>query len=182
MSGAGEVQLETSRLILRRPALEDFEAWVDLMGDERSSRFIGGPMSRPEAWRSLGLMAGHWTLRGYGNFALILKSTGACIGRAGPWLPEAWPGREVGWALRVAYQGQGYAEEAARAAIDWAFEALGWEEVVHCIDPLNTPSIRLAERLGSSLLRREPLPPPYAQVICGVYGQSREAWRRRRTG
>ncbi len=180
MAGKNDVRLETQRLILRRPEVGDFEAWVDLMGDERSSRFIGGPMSRPEAWRSLGLMTGHWDLRGYGNFACILKTTGACIGRVGPWYPEGWPGQEVGWALRISFQGQGYAEEAARAAMDWAFETLDWSEVVHCIDPLNLPSIRLADRLGSSLLKRQALPAPYSHIVCGVYGQSREAWRARK--
>ena len=108
--------------------------------------------------------------------ALVEKASGAWIGQAGPWMPEGWPGTEVGWALRREFTGKGYALEAATAAIDWAFDALGWTEVIHSIQLPNKASIALAERLGSAYRGTERLPPPYENVEVGVWAQSREQW------
>jgi hypothetical protein len=52
--------------------------------------------------------------------------------------------------------------------------------VIHCIDPRNAPSAAVARRLGSRVLRRAVLPPPYAQVPHDIWGQSREEWLARR--
>jgi RimJ/RimL family protein N-acetyltransferase len=75
---------------------------------------------------------------------------------------------------------RGYATEAAAKCIDWAFEEIGWTEVMHFIDPANTASIALAQRLGSHRLGTSQLPPPN-ECTAEVYGQSRSAWRARRT-
>jgi RimJ/RimL family protein N-acetyltransferase len=91
-------------------------------------------------------------------------------------MPEGWPGTEVGWSLRRQSTGKGYALEAATAAIDWAFDTLGWTEVIHSIQPPNTASIALAERLGSTYRGTSRLPPPYDDVDIGIWGQSRETW------
>lgn len=168
--------LETTRLILRPPRSEDFEPWAAMMADEEAARFIGGRQSRAEAWRTLCTMSGAWTIRGFSVFSVIDKQSGRWIGRIGPWQPEGWPGTEVGWALDRAAWGKGYAFEGAAAAIDWAFETLGWTEVIHCIAPENLRSIALAERLGSRWQRRELLPAP-RNIWIEIYGQGREAWQ-----
>jgi len=169
-----ELILETDRLVLRRPRQDDFDAWVEMMRGERS-RFVGGPLTRPETWRMLAVVVGHWELRGFGLFAVVERSSGACIGRVGAWMPEAWPGKEVGWTLTNAAEGRGYAREAAVAALDWVFHGLGWTDVIHCIHPENARSIALAERLGSRLLRTADLPPPASHEVL-IYGQSRKHW------
>jgi RimJ/RimL family protein N-acetyltransferase len=64
--------------------------------------------------------------------------------------------------------------------VDWAFENLGWTEVIHSINPDNGPSQALARRLGSRILRQANLPPPYETVVVDVWGQSREEWFARR--
>ena len=175
--------LETARLILRPPAAEDLDGWAVLLGDEESSRFIGGPMDRPAAWRGLATMVGSWVLQGFGMFSVLEKETARCIGRIGPWQPEAWPGTEVGWGLIKDSWGRGYASEGAVAAIDWAFDALGWTEVIHCIDPANHASVRLAQRLGSTHRGDCNLPPPFENHRVEIWGQSREQWRQgRRAG
>jgi RimJ/RimL family protein N-acetyltransferase len=117
---------------------------------------------------------------GFGNFSVIEKATGRWIGRIGPWQPEGWPGTEVGWALTSEAWGRGYAVEGATATIDWAFDALGWTEVVHCIEPANTRSAKVAERLGSRILRPGTLPDPINLPV-DVWGQTREAWFARRS-
>ena len=114
---------------------------------------------------------------------MIEKEPGRWFGRLGPWRPggEAggWPGDEVGWGLRASAHGKGYATEGATAAIDWAFDTLGWDSVIHCIHKDNTPSIRVADRLGSRRQREDvPLPPPF-NVRVDIYGQTRAEWRAR---
>lgn len=173
--------LETARLILRPPATEDLDGWAGLMGDAEAARFIGGEQPRSTAWRFMATMAGSWTLLGFGMFSVIEKSSGQWLGRIGPWQPEDWPGTEVGWGLTRAAWGKGYAVEAATAAIDWVFDDLGWDEIIHCIDPENTPSQKVAERLGSRNRGRGQLPAPFQDHVVDIWGQTRDEWRARRS-
>jgi RimJ/RimL family protein N-acetyltransferase len=76
--------------------------------------------------------------------------------------------------------GQGFAQEGAIAALDWSFDNLGWDHVIHCIDKRNIPSIKLAERLGSQLEKEDVrLSPPFENSIVDLYGQSKAAWKAR---
>lgn len=172
--------LETPRLILRPPVEEDLDGFAEMMGDEEAARFIGGVQPRSSAWRGIAAMAGSWSLRGYSMFSVIKKESGRWVGRLGPWMPEGWPGSEVGWGLLRSAWGKGYAREGAEAAMDWAFEALGWEDIIHTIDPANRRSIALAERLGSRNRGPGRLPPPFEELPVDIWGQSRDEWRARR--
>lgn len=172
--------IETGRLILRPPRAEDFEPMCEMMADEETARFIGGVMAPAVVWRSLCSLAGAWTIRGYSMFSVIEKSTGDWIGRLGPWQPEGWPGTEIAYGLTRAAHGKGYAAEGVSAAIDYAVDILGWDEVIHCIDPLNTASIRLAERLGARKLREAQAPAPFSEIRWDIYGQTADEWRGRR--
>lgn len=171
--------LETERLILRSPVQADFDRWAEFLGDPEATRHIGGAQPRETAWRSMAAMTGAWSLLGFSMFSVIEKATGTWIGRLGPWMPEGWPGTEVGWGLHPDAHGKGYAVEGSAAAIDWAFDKLGWTEVIHTIAPANAASIRVAERLGSTLLRLARLPAPFETEV-QVWGQSRDSWRARR--
>jgi RimJ/RimL family protein N-acetyltransferase len=173
--------IETERLILRPTAPQDFEAWAAFMADVDASKHVGGPQPRPVAWRGFLSMAGAWAMQGYAMFSVIEKSSGRWAGRLGPWVPEGWPGTEVGWGLAREFWGRGYATEGATAAIDWAFDHLGWSDVIHCIAPDNAPSQSVARRLGSTIHGRTNLPAPFETVVVDVWGQSRDAWRTRRT-
>ncbi len=170
--------LETVRLILRPPCADDFEPFAAFM-EQDDSRFVGGPQPRSAAWRTLSTFTGGWILRGYSMFSWIEKESGRWVGRGGPWCPEGWPGTEVGWSTAKAAQGKGYAKEAATAAIDWAFDHLGWTEVIHCIDPANAASIATAKSLGSTLMRSGVEAPAPIVATWDIYGQSREQWRAR---
>jgi RimJ/RimL family protein N-acetyltransferase len=169
--------IETARLILRPIALEDFEPWAAFAADEVAARFLGGAQIRSSAWRSFMAFAGAWSMVGFSMFSVIEKSSGRWAGRLGPWQPADWPGTEVGWGLAREFWGRGYATEGASAAIDWAFDELGWTEVIHCIDPENVASQSVARRLGSTIFRRQNLPAPFQETVVDVWGQSREAWR-----
>jgi len=144
------VTLETDRLTLRMLRESDFDACAEAGADPEVMRFIGDgqPLARPMAWRNMAMMLGHWQLRGYGMWAVEEKESGEMVGRVGCWRPEGWPGLEVGWTLRRRFWGRGYATEAARASVAYAFEALGQTRVISLIAPDNVNSIRVAERLG----------------------------------
>lgn len=172
--------IETDRLILRPPLMEDFERWAELMADPVAARYVGGVQARSLAWRGLMAMAGAWSLTGVAMFSVIEKSTGRWVGRLGPWQPDGWPGTEVGWSLHPDAQGKGYATEGARAAIDYAFDVLGWSDVIHCIDPDNIASQKVAQRLGSNLRGPGKLPPPHEHAPCELWGQTRAQWRDRK--
>jgi RimJ/RimL family protein N-acetyltransferase len=170
--------LETARLVLRPPEAVDFEAWAALDADRLATRYIGGRSGRTASWQGLAGAVGMWSLRGCGLFSVLERDSGRWVGRVGPWLPEGAIGTEVGWALARPAWGRGYATEAAEAAISWAFAALGWDEVIHCIDARNLASVAVAEQLGSRRLR--------ADIDAGkpveVYGQNRADWMAREGG
>jgi RimJ/RimL family protein N-acetyltransferase len=177
MSSFDDLRLETSRLILRPPRLEDLEPWSEMMTDEQAARFIGGVMSRPVCWRQLMTMVGAWHSQGFAMFSVIEKATGRWIGRVGPWEPDGWPGHEIGWAIVRDCWGRGYAGEGAIAAADWAFETLGWSNIIHSIAPDNLASQRVAQKLGSRNLGPGKLPPPYQNDRVDLWGQTRAHWR-----
>jgi RimJ/RimL family protein N-acetyltransferase len=179
MPSIDDLRLETPRLILRAPRLEDLDAWSEMMADQVVARFIGGVAPRSVCWRQLMTLIGAWHAHGFGMFSVIEKASGRWIGRLGPWRPEGWPGTEVGWAIVRDRWGQGYAGEGAIAATNWAFDTLGWSEVIHSIAPENVASQRVAQKLGSRVLGPGKLPPPCENDRVDLWGQTREQWRGR---
>jgi RimJ/RimL family protein N-acetyltransferase len=170
-----DVRLETERLILRNiDADRDFDSWARTMSDERTVKYIGGKvLDRALAWRSMAAVVGHWEIRGYGFFSVEHKQTRECIGRVGPWNPEGWPAPEIGWTLMRDHWGKGYATEAARAALEYAFNVLNWANVIHVILKGNESSIAVAERIGSTFIRQQQGLPGVTDDDVLIYGQSR---------
>jgi hypothetical protein len=107
-------------------------------------------------------------------FSVVERESGRWVGRVGPWQPEGWPRREIAWGVARDFAGRGYAHEAATAAIDYATDLLGWTDIAHHIDPANTRSIRLAERLGAVNRGPTSLPSP-------LEGLNVDNWARART-
>jgi RimJ/RimL family protein N-acetyltransferase len=171
-----DLRIETPRLLLRPPRLADIDAWAEMMTDYETARFIGGTMPRALTWRGLMTMIGSWHAHGFGMFSVIEKESGRWIGRLGPWMPEGWPGPEIGWAIVRDRWGFGYAPEGAIAATNWAFDTLGWNRIIHSIAPTNEPSKQVARKLGSRLLGPGRLPAPFEHDPVEIWGQSREDW------
>ena len=147
--------LQTDRLILRPFRKEDLDAHAATLGDEEVMRHIGGkPMNREDSWRRLMSGVGSWPLIGMGPWAVELKSDGRMIGHCGffqfnrdmdpPILGEP----EMGWIFDRSVHGQGIAFEACSAALVWAEREIAAESYPAIIDLDNTPSMKLAERLG----------------------------------
>ena len=148
-------RLETERLVLREWRDCDIDVEAAVAADPEVMRYLGGVVSREEAWRRMSLHAGHWLLRGYGNWAVDIRERGELIGRVGLWRPVGGPGLEVGWRLVRSAWGRGYATEAAAAAIAWAWANLAVEQLISLIHPENVGSMRVAERLGMRRLREQ---------------------------
>ena len=127
-----------------------FEAYASMLGDPTSTRFVGDgePLDRMNAWRSMAMLLGHWVLRGYGMWAVELKETGDFVGRVGLHRPEGWPDLELGWMLVPGQRRKGYATEAARAALAFAFGDLRASRAISLIRAENSASERVARRLG----------------------------------
>ena len=167
------IRIETLRLILRPPVAGDLDGWAGLDADDDATRFIGGVQTRGQSRDGLAQVDRMWTRRGASLFSVLERDTGAWVGRVGPWIPDGHIGTEIGWAIARPHWGRGYAFEAAGAAMGWAFETLGWADVIHCIDAPNRSSIALAERLGSGWLRQDR---EADGKLVEVYGQTAQAW------
>ena len=181
MATFDDLRLDTPRLILRPPRPGDLDPWTAMMLDEPSARFIGGVMPRSMCWRQLMMMIGAWHTQGFAMFSVIEKESGRWIGRLGPWQPEGWPGSEIGWAIVRDRWGRGYAGEGATVATDWAFDTLGWPNIIHSIAPENLASQRVAQKLGSRNLGPGKLPAPFEHDRVDLWGQSRREWRTRKS-
>lgn len=169
--------LETGRLLLRPWSESDLDAYAAICAEPEVMRFLGGrPFSRMEAWRHMAFLIGHWSLRGFGHWAVEEKASGRLIGRLGFLQPADYPGFEIGWTLARDSWGKGYATEGARAALEHGFDALGKDHVISLIAPGNGASIRIAERLGQTLEATVEVMGHQALQ----YGMSKASWMARR--
>ncbi len=142
--------LETPRLVLRPLTRDDVDAIFAIIGDPIAMQYYPRSFTREDAVEWIDRNLRRYENDGHGILALVLKSTGEVVGDCGivRQIVEGEPMLEVGYHLRRDNWGQGYATEAARACIDYAFRDLGAEKVVALIRPENVPSRRVAERNG----------------------------------
>jgi len=130
----------------------DFEEYAAIHMDDEVTRFTArAHLSRMEAWRHLATIVGHWHLRGFGMWGVEEIANGRLVGRVGFHEPDGWPDFELGWTIGREFWGKGYATEAARAALKYAFEEMERDHVISLIDPENVRSIAVAEKLGESV-------------------------------
>ena len=147
---APHIVCETKRLLLRHFTMDDLEALASMHSDPEVARFIGGVKTREQTQQRLEEWIQQYARYGYSKWAVILRSSGELIGRCGL-SPEQINGHsewELGWTFARAHWGQGYATEAATAAMEHSFQKLGHKRLISLIRPGNFPSVRVAERLG----------------------------------
>jgi len=153
--------LETARLRLRAHRVEDFPESARMWSDPKVTRYIRpAPFSTEETWSRLLRYVGHWTLLGFGYWAIEQKETGTFLGEVGfvdykrdltPSL-EGMP--EIGWVLAPHAHGKGFATEAVGAAIGWGDSHFGRKRTACIIAPENAASIRVAGKCGYSEFQR----------------------------
>lgn len=147
-----EPALESERLRFRMFRESDFPTYEQWTSRIEIMRYLGGrTFDRIQAWRHLAYQIGHWHMLGHGYYAVEEKDTGTLVGRVGYTSHPGWPGFELGWTIIPEYQGRGYATEAARFLLQYAFETMKLPRVVSLIHPDNAPSRRVAEKLGQTI-------------------------------
>ncbi|HMJ79773.1 MAG TPA: GNAT family N-acetyltransferase [Candidatus Dormibacteraeota bacterium] len=144
--------LITERLLLRRWRAEDREPFALLNADPEVMRYFVRPLDREESDAFIDRTEASFDELGYGVWAVERRSDGRLLGFTGLWRHtfEApfTPAVEIGWRFATEAWGQGYATEAARAALRFGFEIVGLDTILSWTSVLNTPSIRVMERLG----------------------------------
>lgn len=182
-----EFSLETGRLILRDWREEDWPEFFRVTNTPAVMQWLGGVLdAEGEAKQRARVEACH-RANGFCFWAVERQVDGALLGFCGLKRADApdstvTGAMEVGWRFREDAWGQGYAREAAVAALDAAFHRFAAEEVVALTVDGNAGSWRLMERLG--MRRHEELDyddmryePPWRRAI--VYSIDRDAWTRR---
>ncbi len=154
MSTTSTDALVTERLILRRPRDSDLEAFALLCADPEVMRYIGTgrPLDHGTSERSFAIIQAHWGRHGSGLRSAISRDDGEYLGFVGlavvPGRSVAGGATEIGWRLRRAAWGKGYATEGAIAVRDQALAGLGLSTLVSLNQPGNVASARVAEKLG----------------------------------
>jgi RimJ/RimL family protein N-acetyltransferase len=175
--------IDTSRLILRPWTEADVSEFARVTNTPAVMEFLGGVQDRAHFDGALQRVQAcqaengfcFWIVERIGDGAL-LGFCGLKIGNSGPITDEI----EIGWRLREDAWGQGYAQEAARACLDWAWNNLSCPRVMAITAEGNVKSRRLMERLG---MQRMPeldfyhpaLPPESPHRLHVTYGISRPA-------
>jgi RimJ/RimL family protein N-acetyltransferase len=144
--------LTTERLRLRSFRKSDLDDYAALNADREVLRYLVGsgsePWDRGRSSRHMAFLIGHWQVWGTGTWAVTHRESGAFLGMVGYSEPEGWPAFELAWTLVRRAWRQGYATEAARTALDYAFTVWKRDRIMSFIHPENRASIRVAERLG----------------------------------
>ncbi len=146
-----DAEIRTDRLVLRRWRDEDLAPFAALNADPAVMEFLPGVLTRDQSDAMVRRLKDHMTAHGFGFWALEVLGGPSFIGLAGlavvtfdaPFAPAV----EVGWRLARDQWGSGYATEAARAALDYAFERLSLDEVAAFTVPTNVRSRAVMERL-----------------------------------
>jgi ribosomal-protein-alanine N-acetyltransferase len=151
-NSTGSIILETPRLILRPFGANDVEAVFRFLGDPRVMRFsVRGPLSCEDIRaRYLPGCLKRYSQDGFGQWAVIDKRDGRCIGECGicTQTVEGVPEHEVSYRLCPEAWGQGFATEAARACRDYGFKELALTRLIAIIEPENVASLRVAQKIG----------------------------------
>jgi RimJ/RimL family protein N-acetyltransferase len=144
--------IETARLILRPWRDSDLPLFAEQNADPVVMRFLGGVLTRAESDAYAARAETHFNETGFGKWAVEAPGVAPFIGAVGltrVTFEAPFKGAvEAAWRLHPRYWGQGYATEAARAAIEDAFTRCGLEEVVALTALDNLPSARVMEKLG----------------------------------
>lgn len=137
---------------MRPWAPADREPFAAMNSDPEVMRFLRRPLTRAESDAFVARIEASWATRGYGLWAVEVLGGPAFIGYVGLWdaLFDApfTPAVEVGWRLARAAWGNGYATEAARAAVDFGHGSVRLPEVLSFTAAINLRSRAVMERIG----------------------------------
>jgi RimJ/RimL family protein N-acetyltransferase len=145
-------ELKTQRLVLRQWQANDQAPFADLNTDTEVMRYFPQTLSRAESDALVQRINQHWNAHGFGLWAVERRETHDFIGFVGFMTPSFHahftPCVEISWRLAHHAWGHGYATEAAKVALQFAFAQLQLSEVVSFTVPHNTRSRAVMQRLG----------------------------------
>jgi RimJ/RimL family protein N-acetyltransferase len=149
--------IETDRLTLRPFTASDFEAVYGMRSDAEVARYLYEEPLSPEAARGVltrRIAKTSWEREGdWLTVAVVERASGVTVGDVAlGWLSERDRTAEIGFIFDPRRQGKGFATEAARALVDWAFTVAGIHRVIGRTEARNAASARVLEKLG---MRRE---------------------------
>lgn len=107
------------------------------------------------AVRNVDRMLRHWNRHGYGQWSVVEKHTGQVIGCVGFYHRDGRSEIELGWIVRRSHWSNGFASEAARAAIDWTWRTRKAEHIISLIRPDDERSKRVAEKVGQRFEKQD---------------------------
>lgn len=150
------MRLETERLVLRELTDADLGALHAVLGDPVAMTAYEGAFSEDESRAWLRRQQERYRSDGFGLWAIADRASGEVLGDCGITRQRIEDDEvlEVGYHLRRAAWGRGYATEAARASMEWAFATLEAPEVWAKVRDTNIPSMNVAIRLGMTVRRR----------------------------
>ena len=144
--------IESPRLLLREWKESDNEAFAAMGADKEVMEHFPSTLSPAQSAAFVTRVRQHFVDYGYGFWAVECKNGTPFIGFVGlmhvGFEAHFTPAVEIGWRLAREAWGRGYASEAAAAALRWAFDSLGLDQVVSFTVPPNTASRRVMERIG----------------------------------
>jgi RimJ/RimL family protein N-acetyltransferase len=148
--------LEAPHILLRPWRAEDAEAWYNVLQEPDLLRYFPAtqPPSRRMAERYIEHHLDHWRTFGYGHWVVVTRSDNRVVGWTGLEYLNELEQTEVAYLLSRSVWGRGYATEAARLAVRFAFETVGLGELIALIHPENAASLRVAAKCGMDLLDR----------------------------
>ncbi len=180
----GVVALTTPRLLLRTYRQDDLPHFAALNADPVVVEFLGGePLSRTHS-DEIAEWAQHcYATQRFGLLAVERRDDGAFLGMCGLHHQSSYPDDlEVGWRLAHRYWGQGYATEAARAWLDYAFTTLSAPRVISITDPPNVRSLAVMRRLGMTFDHEADVEDEGIVFQAVVYSISADRWSHGRAG
>lgn len=142
--------IETERLTLRKMTETDAEELFNIFSDPIAMRYFGVIFDRQRMDKWVRNNLEHEKQHGFSLLSVVLKDNGEVIGDCGLETDQI-DGQTVvgiGFDFKRSYWGKGYATEAARAVLEYGFTNLELDSIFGWIDPQNTPSQRVAERIG----------------------------------
>lgn len=145
------IYAETERLVLRSWTDEDLPLFAAMNKDKDVMRYFPSTLSEEETGTLYNLITDEFDRRGFGLYAVEMKSTGEFIGYVGlheiGFEADFTPGVEIGWRLAAKMHNQGYATEAARAVLKLAKEA-GIKRLYSFTAKRNAQSERVMQKIG----------------------------------
>lgn len=142
--------LDTPRVGLRPMRARDLDFLVTMLGDPEVMRHFPAPLDHRGAGEWIRRQIDRYTRDGHGLWIVVEKATDAPVGQAGllEQVLDDVAVTEVSWMIARPHWRRGFATEAGRCALDYAFERLRRDRVVAFVRPENRSSVRVAEKLG----------------------------------